>query len=624
MCFQKHLTTKVTNMRLLKFYSLNFRTMNYLKPITIVKALSFVLLLATLLVACMKEEDEFPITNDLRVLQKKVGNTVVADGVADLSVLSQIQLVFSHALNREAFEAALSVSPEVSYSVVYDESGSFVTIVPTTRFAYETNYKIELPVGAYGTKGEKSVEAFIFNFTTKAFEPPKITLTSSALTFFEGESVTVTASLDNIIFDAVTFDLNFGGTAVGGGIDYTVSATSISIPAGSTMATFTVTSLVDAELEATETIIITLSNVVNGSNNPPQSLTLSLADKAPSIELKGVMHMNAGTGNTIRAFHLNVLKDIDDLSTYGIGINSNGSQTPINPESLNYKFPAMSVKAGNQILVVRSGTDATNAIAYFGACYSQFDYVLEGLASGSGISHNGNDAILLYNDGVAIETFGEFGVDGIGQPWEYTGSWGYKLGGEWIYGAINCANNVGSGTTQTSACVYPLCSEGLEFVGIMSLQPSEGRIRAYHLRALKNIPDLGIYTLALASNGAATFATQFSMGSISVNEGDDIFVVRDLDVARASNYFGNCYSSFERVIPLPNITSNGDDVIGLFKNSVLIETYGVLGVDGTGMVWDYEDSWAYKVGGAWTYGGVGCTVGAASNATSSCPYTFCN
>ena len=34
------------------------------------------------------------------------------------------------------------------------------------------------------------------------------------------------------------------------------------------------------------------------------------------------------------------------------------------------------------------------------------------------------------------------------------------------------------------------------------------------------------------------------------------------------------------------------------------------------------DSWAYKVDGDWTYGGVNCTDGSTTTCDSSCPYPF--
>ena len=45
--------------------------------------------------------------------------------------------------------------------------------------------------------------------------------------------------------------------------------------------------------------------------------------------------------------------------------------------------------------------------------------------------------------------------------------------------------------------------------------------------------------------------------------------------------------------------------------------------DGTGQEWDYEDSWAYKNDGDWTYGGVDCTDSTQTIADASCPYPIC-
>ena len=63
------------------------------------------------------------------------------------------------------------------------------------------------------------------------------------------------------------------------------------------------------------------------------------------------------------------------------------------------------------------------------------------------ISHNGDDAIEVYEQGLLIETFGDVDVDGTGQSWEYTNSWAYNFDGIWSYG-LNC-----------QGCFYPFCSE---------------------------------------------------------------------------------------------------------------------------------------------------------------------
>lgn len=568
-------------------------------------------------VAC--DDDEIlPITNDLRVLFVSLDGNRAQSGTAGIPVTSSVELVFSHGLNKESFENALSITPNLGYSLSYDETNSFVTITPNPRLEYDQTYTLNLPRGSYGAGGESSIQDFNYTFVTGEFAPPTITLTPDKLSFFEGESITVSVTLSEVVFVDVAFDLDFTGSAEAG-LDFSVSSNRITIPAGETSTSFTIESFEGDAIEGTEDITISLINILNGTYSPAQPLVLTLGDRAPSIEIQGVMHLRAGTANGVRAVHLNVLKDIADLSEYGIEVNSNGSTTPIDPNNLDYTFPAVSVSAGDQILLVRD-QDAANAAAYFDDCFSAFDHVFET----SRMTQNGDDAILLYHNGVSIETFGELGVDGTGRPWEYVGSWGYKLNGEWIYGGLDCANNVNNGTTKTSNCVYPMCSEGLEFLGIMSMQPSVGRIRAYHLRALKDISDLSEFGIGIASNGQATSdGIEIAFPAISVKAGEEILVIRDLDVSNAINYFGNCYNVFDHIIADGGVTSNGDDTIELFRGSTLIETYGQLGVDGTGQFWDYTGSWAAKVRGSWSYGGADCTLGAASNDTASCPYALC-
>ncbi|MFT4535617.1 MAG: hypothetical protein ACI9P5_002986 [Saprospiraceae bacterium] len=609
-------------MSLKNIYIINLRAMNYLKMISLKSTLSMIVLFATLFVACKDEDDEgFAITNDLRVLQVKINDETKATGATEISVISEMQFVFSHKLDQNAFDNGLSITPSVNFSTAFDETGSFVTIKPDVRFDYETPYSINLPKGIYGSSGEQSTADYSYVFTTKSFNAPSISLSADMNSFFEGETITVTARIDNIIFEDVSFDLVYGGSAVGGGTDYTASTSSITIPAGSTEATFSVTSIAGDAIEGEENIIITLTNVKNGVNDPVQELTLLIGDKAPSMELKGVMELDNyidGTGGRVRAVHIQVLKDIADLSIFHIQIASNGAAP--DPTDIDFAFPANSATAGDQLFIVRDA-DAALAATYFGASYASFTEFQT-----TGMSQNGDDAVLLYENGVSIESFGEPGVDGTGMEWEYTNSWAYKLGENWYYPGVGCVENaVGEATDETSLCRYPTFSPGLEFRGIMDMNHSGNNLRAYHIFALQDIADISTFGAGIASNGQATSdGVEIPFPSQSVKAGEHILLIRDLDVSNAEIYFGDCYAKFEHIIPIGGLSSNGDDTIELFKDNGLIETYGELGVDGTGMFWEYDNSWAYKVAGAWTYGGAGCTTDATTNATSSCPYTFCN
>ena len=67
---------------------------------------------------------------------------------------------------------------------------------------------------------------------------------------------------------------------------------------------------------------------------------------------------------------------------------------------------------------------------------------------------------------------------------------------------------------------------------------------------------------------------------------------------------------------------NGDDAIELYFLGQVVETFGDINVDGSGESWEYLDSWAYKVDGEWTFGGVECADGSTTTCSSICPYPF--
>ena len=176
-----------------------------------------------------------------------------------------------------------------------------------------------------------------------------------------------------------------------------------------------------------------------------------------SLQLQGIIDFDlVSAGYTGKALHLKANSNISDLSNYGIGVANNGN----GGDGQEYSFPSISVQAGDHILLAR---DTIAMATYFNVCFSQFDHVL---AATNAISQNGNDAIELFKDSIAIETFGDINVDGTGLAWEYLDSWAFKdpsggvtfSGGNWIFGGVECT--IGSLTTQSSSCPYPSCSSG--------------------------------------------------------------------------------------------------------------------------------------------------------------------
>lgn len=564
--------------------------------------------------ACSEEEDIFnqPITNNFRVLKVSQNGKPVASGTAGLGVVGNLEFVFSHGLNKTAFEQAFSLSPASTLSFSYDPSGSVVTVTFATPLAYETDYAFSLPKGAYGNSGESSTEDFLFRFSTAAFEPPSLILSASNNKLFEGESITLTATLArNIIRDA-SVTLMFAGSAEKD-TDYQVGALQLEIPAGSNSASTTLAAIPDGALEGEENILISLIDPVNCvvSADP---LTISLGDLPPALELKGVMSLKiGGTSTNGRAVHLRVLEDIADLSQYGLGIANNGGGS----DGREINFPEGPASKGDDILLIRD-VDVPNISAYFGDCYQDFEQVIET----SGLNFNGDDPFELYNGNTVIETYGDVQVQGNGLFWEYTGSWAWKINGEWEYAAVDCA---ATATSNAGAlCPYPFCAP-LQLQGVSALlwdgSGTNGG-KFVQVRANRNIADLSRFGLGVANNGGGTDGIEFGFPAGTAREGDHILVARE--PATLAAYLGACFDRFDLVFESAAMNQNGDDAIELFDGQTVIETYGDANVDGTGQFWDYPNTWAFKVAHVWNVAGADCARTASSNGSSACAYTFCN
>lgn len=92
---------------------------------------------------------------------------------------------------------------------------------------------------------------------------PAITISADNLSLNEdnGETI-VTINLNSETTENLTIPLTFSGTATQA-VDYAVSATQITINAGSNSGFITITGLQDSEIEGIETLIISLENVQN-------------------------------------------------------------------------------------------------------------------------------------------------------------------------------------------------------------------------------------------------------------------------------------------------------------------------------------------------------------------------
>ncbi|MDB2355102.1 T9SS type A sorting domain-containing protein [Flavobacteriaceae bacterium] len=163
-------------------------------------------------------------------------------------------------------------------------------------------------------------------------------------------------------------------------------------------------------------------------------------------------------------------------------------------------------------------------------------------------------------------------------------------------------------------------SQDLSLQGIIDFTvPSGGNDgKALHVIANADIANLSLYGIGVANNGGGTDGQEYTFPAVSVSAGDNIIIART--PSAIASYLGADVATI--IESNTSISQNGDDAIELYFNAEVIETFGDIDTDGTGESWEYLDSWAYKVDGAWTYGGVNCTDGSDDSASSNCPYPY--
>ena len=172
------------------------------------------------------------------------------------------------------------------------------------------------------------------------------------------------------------------------------------------------------------------------------------------------------TGGTPKAIEFYVLTDIPNLNQYRFSNFNNGSTTPTS----TFTFPNISVTAGTRIWVA---TEIPNFTAFFGFPPNY---------TSNAINVNGNDAIRLFFGTQILDEFGVVGVDGTGQPWEYTDGWAYRVNNtgpdgsvftlaNWTFSGIDALDNETSNATAaipfpigTYTATPPTCTVTVEIV----------------------------------------------------------------------------------------------------------------------------------------------------------------
>lgn len=166
-------------------------------------------------------------------------------------------------------------------------------------------------------------------------------------------------------------------------------------------------------------------------------------------------------------------------------------------------------------------------------------------------------------------------------------------------------------------------SSALIISGVMDGPLTGGFPKMVELYALQDVANLANYGIGSANNGGGTDGQEFTLSG-SVTAGS--YLTISSEGSGFQSYFGELPTFITGAMNV-----NGDDAIELFFNGAVIDTYGVVTIDGTGQNWEYMDGWAYRTsvggGGAfdineWNVSGKDAVDGCTANDSCSSSFPF--
>lgn len=289
---------------------------------------------------------------------------------------------------------------------------------------------------------------------------PLITFIGSQWTLSEDDGsmlLTIALSNGNGQPTEVSLAINPASTAtVGEDFEFLTPAT-VAFNAANTNDTvvFIIPIIDDTLQEPLESIVVDLVNPTNNATIAPVgTFTINIVDNdTPSsgaLLISGIFDTQpAGAG--VKGWELKAIKDIADLSIYGVGSANNGGGS----DGIEAVLPPIPLDSGQCFYVANNGD-----------LFMEFFGFPADLVTGAA-EINGDDAVELFENNVVVDVFGDINMDGTGTPWEYTDGWAYRKSGtgpdgdvfvldHWTFSGVDALDGVPN--NASAPLPFPTCS----------------------------------------------------------------------------------------------------------------------------------------------------------------------
>ncbi|UII30532.1 Ig-like domain-containing protein [Fulvivirga ulvae] len=210
-------------------------------------------------------------------------NGGIATVTATISPLSELDVIVDLAFSGASSPGDFTASA-TSIVITAGNASANMTITGEDDALDESNESVIVEVNAV-TNGTESTPQSVIAIINDDDPPVNVNLGISGTPLAENGGVAmVTATLATVSGRVITIDLAFSGTATGSGTDYDASSNSIVINPGAMSGSITLTGVDDGDVEGSESIIVDIDAVSNGTENGTQQVTASITDDdAPSV-----------------------------------------------------------------------------------------------------------------------------------------------------------------------------------------------------------------------------------------------------------------------------------------------------------------------------------------------------
>ena len=248
---------------------------------------------------CLKTKDKTLTEKQLNILSSKEITKADYSKIDDLPQLISIKPQYLYGADKY-LRSLTTISNIKKNEIILNSYNSFN---PNLLTSQTTNSNSNVANAVLALSGLFAIDTIMSSEKSST-----ISLSSSVSSISEssGSSVTITATASSALSSAAIIQLSVSGTATSG-TDYSAIPSSITIPAGSTSATTSFTTIDDSISDVNETIIVSISSISGGeSPSIGTSATVTITDDeaAPSISLAGsasTIAENSGSSITLTA-----------------------------------------------------------------------------------------------------------------------------------------------------------------------------------------------------------------------------------------------------------------------------------------------------------------------------------